>query len=77
MHFLRSRPNLTLAQIQYSAKSEIFVFLTLAQIQYSAKSEIFVFLTLAYMLFQFFDAFGGAVKIDVIRRRNNFSVAGK
>ncbi|ECF6076653.1 hypothetical protein FNH47_22215 [Salmonella enterica subsp. houtenae] len=34
---------LTLAQIQYSAKSEIFVFLTLAQIQYSAKSEIFVF----------------------------------
>ncbi|EDR0195219.1 hypothetical protein GPS17_004400 [Salmonella enterica] len=34
---------MTLAQIQYSAKSEIFVFLTLAQIQYSAKSEIFVF----------------------------------
>lgn len=33
----------TLAQIQYSAKSEIFVFLTLAQIQCSAKSEIFVF----------------------------------
>ncbi|MBZ7517971.1 hypothetical protein FMK94_27405 [Klebsiella grimontii] len=33
----------TLAQIQCSAKSEIFVFLTLAQIQCSAKSEIFVF----------------------------------
>ncbi|RLR20504.1 hypothetical protein C6H72_16375 [Salmonella enterica subsp. diarizonae serovar 48:i:z] len=34
---------MTLAQIQYSAKSESFVFLTLAQIQYSAKSESFVF----------------------------------
>ncbi|MBP5847375.1 hypothetical protein KAU61_08660, partial [Klebsiella variicola] len=34
---------MTLAQIQCSAKSEIFVFLTLAQIQCSAKSEIFVF----------------------------------
>ena len=33
----------TLAQIQCSAKSESFVFLTLAQIQCSAKSEIFVF----------------------------------
>ncbi|EDU8321336.1 hypothetical protein CTQ60_001990 [Salmonella enterica subsp. diarizonae] len=43
MHFLRSRPDMTLAQIQYSAKSESFVFLTLAQIQYSAKSESFVF----------------------------------
>ncbi|EAN8916721.1 hypothetical protein EKP31_23065, partial [Salmonella enterica] len=42
-----ARRIVTLAQIQYSAKSEIFVFLTLAQIQYSAKSEIFVFLTLA------------------------------
>ncbi len=35
--------SVTLAQIQCSAKSEIFVFLTLAQIQCSAKSEIFVF----------------------------------